>query len=135
MRISDWSSDVCSSDLICQWRRLPAAREIRAALRPERNCAISQSSVESFGRRPVGMNKGHRLEECAHLIVGSQPGSCAFNLLGSFRCFFRQCRGARIDAERAQPRSLPAQAEYADSGQTHPHATRGENYIKQTTDT
>src|SRR3546814_3247874 len=65
---------------ICQWRRLPAAREIRAALRPERNCAISQSSVESFGRCPVGMNKGHRLEECAHLIVGSQPGSCAFNL-------------------------------------------------------
>src|SRR3546814_16391912 len=22
MRISDWSSDVCSSDLICRWRRL-----------------------------------------------------------------------------------------------------------------
>src|SRR3546814_16684007 len=126
MRISDWSSDVCSSDLICQWRRLPAAREIRAALRPERNCPISQSSVESFGRCPVGMNKGHRLGECAHSIVGCQPGSCAFNLLGYFRVFLRKCRSARIDAQREQPRSLDDRAEYAASGLPLPIAKCGD---------
>src|SRR3546814_9497219 len=88
MRISDWSSDVCSSDLLCAGparpgRRVAAARRRRHAAAPrregravERRLPPAEISVRSLARGPdypalagrevasrFGRAAGHRSEE------------------------------------------------------------------------
>src|SRR3546814_3186501 len=51
LRISDWSSDVCSSDLIWQARRL-------YSLAPSANCRSSASAVPSTRRPTLSIQAG-----------------------------------------------------------------------------
>src|SRR3546814_5978352 len=47
MRISDWSSDVCSSDLLA-----PLARPLRATMKPSESMLMSASRISPLRSRP-----------------------------------------------------------------------------------
>src|SRR3546814_4943356 len=68
MRISDWSSDVCSSDLVGQWKRaryFPLGEEtMRQAV--DRECLAVRSAVGIFDASTLGKIEvigTHRSEE------------------------------------------------------------------------
>src|SRR3546814_9852250 len=82
MRISDWSSDVCSSDLLRRWRisrrhrRPEAERGRRGRFRTERKCP-------SLRRGPVGYQMRVRHNgSCYGLLVNDRGGRGAA-MLGS----------------------------------------------------
>src|SRR3546814_15422212 len=64
MRISDWSSDVCSSDLACRLDRAvlrPAARgRRRGAAADRRQGGAARQVREAVGRRAAGGDLGDR---------------------------------------------------------------------------
>src|SRR3546814_9569585 len=77
MRISDWSSDVCSSDLVAfrSWRRLacPLAKEVRARLAPALLCrgvfrrrGAEQCTGEHVGIERIGSASNDEFAELAN---------------------------------------------------------------------
>src|SRR3546814_1927754 len=75
MRISDWSSDVCSSDLLifaAVARRLP---EILIAVRDLRERAFVQfDGLGEVEDDPVAPGFEHRLDDPQHLVASDQCG-------------------------------------------------------------
>src|SRR3546814_17463189 len=64
MRISDWSSDVCSSDLVEQVRRRIAVGNGEVALRRQRGEARAGLDRELIERQMIGA-KGQRIRQLA----------------------------------------------------------------------
>src|SRR3546814_9526099 len=75
MRISDWSSDVCSSDLACPWNSQPRAGTIDATARPSdldivrnavaRGARLLRHARLSPSRRELGRSEERRVgKEC-----------------------------------------------------------------------
>src|SRR3546814_5860169 len=60
MRISDWSSDVCSSDLLFENRQHRLARDRGPAAEHHRNLVLGDQFARLFGeQRPVGGRIDH----------------------------------------------------------------------------
>src|SRR3546814_12472798 len=80
MRISDWSSDVCSSDLGLEEREAVLGREIDPALKRgngvqkhERLVAASKGFRDEFLTFAIGVEKAPRPGAC-HPAIGDKPG-------------------------------------------------------------
>src|SRR3546814_17978489 len=58
MRISDWSSDVCSSDLLCRLKSLPVAEPAR--IKPHIPTAIVKCHAINRLRQPSAHRETHR---------------------------------------------------------------------------
>src|SRR3546814_10332043 len=127
MRISDWSSDVCSSDLRLErtWpRRLVAlagaeadARGVRAAARharrlhadplprqARRGCAALQSNRQLHGR-PV-----HGMAGPAPGAVPAQDGLDRFGLIGDAACGPRHSPSCIADVSRSEEHTSELQS-------------------------
>src|SRR3546814_8341219 len=84
MRISDWSSDVCSSDLICRWR----APQYGSPVLPQRKIRVALRSISA------------REDGSCHYRSWMQPlGDCARELKPlPFGCVLRMARIRSPDA-------------------------------------
>src|SRR3546814_10665486 len=96
MRISDWSSDVCSSDLRARARRHRAAED-RGVI--ERHVAIDRHARMFVDQHLFGISR--QVEHLVDLSVAdAQPRRLALGALGIGRDAQRQATG---DAEFAMP--------------------------------
>src|SRR3546814_9009608 len=82
MRISDWSSDVCSSDLLRWLERTPDKREVGGSSPPRPTTDVARNT--GFGALA---QLGERLL-CKHQVIGSIP-------IGSTIAAHRLCRARR----------------------------------------
>src|SRR3546814_11582899 len=73
MRISDWSSDVCSSDLRDHHRCRPLQRGSRAGVRAVPDSA---AAPEPAGRKPVGRRDRKSVESGKSVSVRVDLGGC-----------------------------------------------------------
>src|SRR3546814_9200124 len=86
MRISDWSSDVCSADLVRRRRRAPPRRTRR---RPHRRAQLQPRRHAQGAHRPVlGMKRGATAVIAAALVftqAAAAPGDAMRNPLSVAR--------------------------------------------------
>src|SRR3546814_11954551 len=119
MRISDWSSDVCSSDLYCslRWRRHgESARSGRGRktmslsgelFRCVRSHALGRKSEEPRGDGPARNDTARAFPALRCTVAGPVPGRAMAYLLG------RLARGARdavVEPRRTTLRAGPAKS-------------------------
>src|SRR3546814_1206935 len=102
MRISDWSSDVCSSDLLFENRQHRLARDRGPAAKHHRNLVLGDQFARLFGeQRPVGGRIDHDgfdlLAEQAALLVEIVD----HHQDGVLQCGLRDCHGARQRMQHA----------------------------------
>src|SRR3546814_13904199 len=114
MRISDWSSDVCSSDLL--GRILPEFLEVD--YKPVREFPIpvvmfmgrhdyttpSQPTADWLARVDAPSKRGVWFERSAHMIPWEEPGKLLVRLLETVRPL---AGAAGAEAEANQPRPRP----------------------------
>src|SRR3546814_6092112 len=72
MRISDWSSDVCSSDLIAKWLPEASVDASRVAELIGLTARHGQFSPSDFGDGAVADDTRHFLD-CDMAILGAEP--------------------------------------------------------------
>src|SRR3546814_7713692 len=71
MRISDWSSDVCSSDLLMQGRTtLAIARRLATVQKADRIVVMEQGRIVAAGRHDSLMAEGGLYARLARLQIG-----------------------------------------------------------------
>src|SRR3546814_14798953 len=92
MRISDWSSDVCSSDLPLMWRLVPTLVGMMGGAYPEltrANALVTETLRLEEARFKDMLARGLRLleEETARLGASQAlPGAVAFKQIGRASC-------------------------------------------------
>src|SRR3546814_20538811 len=81
MRISDWSSDVCSSDLPCFLQfDLPVIKEGEAASTPRMTCAPVSRGVPAMQGRRLNIQQG-LWQLCTKMPRSAKiPRCCVFDL-------------------------------------------------------
>src|SRR3546814_10298373 len=102
MRISDWSSDVCSSDLTAMGQQGTAVFRLQAELPAEQEIAAVKSDIVAT------LDHGHAVlripaEHAAHDMHGRQdPGAAAMGESGPIAAIVPQ----RLDEQTAELQSL-----------------------------
>src|SRR3546814_17379572 len=93
MRISDWSSDVCSSDLLAAARRTHDAQELLAvdverdvAQRLERLAALLED-LSDAAQRDLGEHAGYLFRPCADRAAARDVRRCPAPGQFAFCCF------------------------------------------------
>src|SRR3546814_3109287 len=68
MRISDWSSDVCSSDLVVRRGRDAAGRRLDDVVEMQRGAVMAAVTLEGIDLRPVGVEQRQHMRHLARLL-------------------------------------------------------------------
>src|SRR3546814_19163207 len=107
MRISDWSSDVCSSDLIVWENRRSSYRKRQMSVTKSSHAASPRKMPRPLGRRPNGMKIDHVLRKAAVLFdkrgyVETTMADLADNLGISKPTLYTIAKGKRQKIGRAQ---------------------------------
>src|SRR3546814_5184611 len=72
MRISDWSSDVCSSDLLAMWRAQPHLDEHQISFLPAINEDLGATMV--MGTQQAGVREDRQVDGVFAMWYGKGPG-------------------------------------------------------------
>src|SRR3546814_6205092 len=109
MRISDWSSDVCSSDLTCA-NEITGSELVDKAPLPHRWEILFDKQLSLAGVVAFIEHLGHR--QCWQ---SGQSRTFAMNRLGQFQCFFKKlsckaCLALRHQCRRSEEHTSELQS-------------------------